>query len=132
MIRLSLILVLFVAGCAPSGMPGDAQLQAGQVQTFPRVALSPQQLQLIYAGVQRRLTFPASARFGGIVAGRQPNGSLYVCGSVDTRTSAGTYTGNQPFYGTLDQRGFKPTMIGGTPEQVQEMTSYCRQQLALS
>lgn len=132
MIRLSLILVLFVAGCAPSEMPGDAQLQTGQVQTFPRVALSPQQLQLIYAGVQRRLTFPTSARFSGIVAGRQPNGSLYVCGAVDTRTSAGTYTGNQPFYGTLDQRGFKPTMIGGTPEQVQGMTSYCRQQLALS
>jgi hypothetical protein len=113
-------------------MPGDAQLQAGQGQTLPRAALSPQQLQLIYAGVQRRLTFPTSARFSGIVAGRQPDGNLYVCGAVDARTSAGTYTGDQPFYGTLDQRGFTPVMIGGTPEQMQEMTSYCRQQLALS
>jgi hypothetical protein len=132
MIRLSLILVLFLAGCVPSEMPGDAQLQTGQVETFPRVALSPQQLQLIYAGVQQRLTFPNTARFSGIVAGRQPGGSLYVCGAVDTRTSTGTYTGDQPFYGTLDQRGFTPVMIGGTPEQTQEMTSYCRQQLALS
>jgi hypothetical protein len=132
MIRLSLILVLFLAGCAPSEMPGDAQLQTDQVQTFPRVALSPQQLQLIYAGVQRRLTFPASARFSGIVAGRQPDGSLYVCGAVDTRTSAGTYTGNQPFYGTLDQRGFNPKTIGGTPEEMQEIAGACRQQLALS
>jgi hypothetical protein len=113
-------------------MPGDAQLQTGQVQTFPRVALSPQQLQLIYASVQRRLTFPTSARFSGIVAGRQPNGSLYVCGAVDARTSAGTYTGNQPFYGTLDQRGFNPKMIGGTPEEMHEIAGACRQQLALS
>jgi hypothetical protein len=132
MIRLSLILVLFLAGCAPSEIPGDAQLQAGQGATFPRVALSQQQLQLIYSGVQRRLTFPNTARFNGVVAGRQPDGNLYVCGTVDARTSAGTYTGNQPFYGTLDQRGFKPAMIGGTPEQVQEITGYCRQQLAQS
>jgi len=127
---LFLLLVLLLGGCSTSELP--ASPQTSDIEVYPRVTLTPQQVQLIYAGVQHRLTSPNTARFSGIVAGRKPDGSLHVCGSVDVRTVAGNYTGDQPFYGTLDQRGFVPINIGGTPEQSQAMRDYCRQQLALA
>jgi hypothetical protein len=126
-----LVLVLFIAGCAPSDGPSTAQLQFNQVQVFPRVSLTQEQVQLVYSGVQRVLSDPNSARFGEIFAGRQPDGTLYVCGSVDVRNNSGGYIGDQPFYGTLDQRAFTPITIGGTQEQSQAIEAYCRQQLAL-
>ena len=69
-------------------------------------------MQLIYSGVQRLLSDPASAQFGQIVAGMKPDGTVYVCGSVNARTNSGAFTGDQPFYGTLDQREFTPISGG--------------------
>jgi hypothetical protein len=103
----------------------------GSVEVYQRVSLGPQQMQLVYSGVQRLLSDPASAQFGQIVAGRKPDGTVYVCGSVNARTSSGAFTGDQPFYGTLDQREFTPIKIGGTQEQSQAIQAYCRQTLAL-
>jgi len=126
-----LVLVLFIAGCASSDPSGTVGLQSNQIQLFPRVSLTPEQVQLVYSGVQRVLSDPNSARFGDIFAGRQPDGKLYVCGSVDVRKNSGGFTGDQPFYGTLDQHAFTPITIGGTPEQSQAIEAYCRQQLTL-
>ena len=106
--RLWLLPILLLAGCA-GDTPAPPQLQSS-AQVFPRVSLTQQQIQLVYAGVQRVLSDPNSARFSDINAGRQPDGTLYVCGLVDTRNVSGNYTGNQPFVGTLDWRGF--TQIG--------------------
>ena len=125
-----LILVLFFVGCSSSNPPG-AQLQSTQVHIFPRVSLTPQQVQLVQSGVQRVLSDPSSAHFGEIYAGEQPDGTLYICGSVDVRNNSGGYTGEQPFYGTLDQRAFTPTTIGGSEEQSRSIEAYCRQQLSL-
>jgi hypothetical protein len=121
-------LILLLAGCAAD--PGP-QAQTGSVEVYQRVSLGPQQMQLVYSGVQRLLSDPASAQFGQIVAGRKPDGTVYVCGSVNARTSSGAFTGDQPFYGTLDQREFTPIKIGGTQEQSQAIQAYCRQTLAL-
>jgi hypothetical protein len=121
-------LILLLAGCAADPAP---QAQTGSVEVCQRVSLAPQQAQLVYSGVQRVLSNPASAQFGQIFAGRKPDGTVYVCGSVNARTSSGAFTGDQPFYGTLDQRGFTPIKIGGTAEQSQAIQTYCRQTLAL-
>jgi hypothetical protein len=128
--RLWLLPMLLLAGCA-GDPPAPPQLHSS-VQVFPRVSLTQQQIQLVYAGVQRVLSDPNSARFSDINAGRQPDGTLYVCGLVDTRNVSGNYTGNQPFVGTLDGRGFTPTTIGGSPEQQHSVRAYCAQQLALN
>jgi hypothetical protein len=120
-------LVLLLAGCAAEPAPQAT----GSVEVYQRVSLGPQQMQLVYSGVQRLLSDPASAQFGQIVAGRKPDGTVYVCGSVNARTSSGAFTGDQPFYGTLDQREFTPIKIGGTQEQSQVIQAYCRQTLAL-
>lgn len=128
--RLWLVLILLLAGCA-GDPPASPQLHSS-VEVFPRVSLSQAQYQLIYSGVQRVLSDPNSARFSDINAGRKPDGTLYVCGSVDTRSVSGNYTGNQPFFGTLDGRGFTPTTIGGSPEQQHSIRAYCAQQLALN
>lgn len=128
--RLWLVLILLLAGCA-GDPPASPQLHSS-VEVFPRVSLSQAQYQLIYSGVQRVLSDPNSARFSDINAGRKPDGTLYVCGSVDTRNVSGNYTGNQPFFGTLDGRGFTPTTIGGSPEQQHSIRAYCAQQLALN
>ena len=124
-----LLSLLLLAGCAADA-PEPPQVQSG-VDVYPRVGLTQMQVQQVYAGVQRMLSDPNSARFGEINAGQKPDGTLYVCGSVDTRNFAGHYTGEQPFYGTLDGRGFTPTAIGGSPEQVYSIREYCRVQLAL-
>jgi len=128
--RLWLMLILSLAGCA-ADPPAPPQLHSS-IEVYPRVSLTQEQIQLVYAGVQRVLSDPSSARFGEIAAGRTPDGTLYVCGSVDTRNVSGNYTGDQPFSGTLDGRGFKPTTIGGSPEQSHSIREYCRQQLALN
>ena len=73
-----LVLILFLGGCAASDPSATAQLQSNQVEVYPRVSLTPQQMQLIYSGVQRVLSDPNSARFGNINAGRRPEGTLYV------------------------------------------------------
>jgi hypothetical protein len=117
-------LILLLAGCA-------ADPQTGSVEVYQRVSLAPQQAQLVYSGVQRVLSNPASAQFGQIFAGRKPDGTVYVCGSVNARTSSGALTGDQPFYGTLDQREFTPIKIGGSEEQSRAIQAYCRQTLAL-
>jgi hypothetical protein len=128
--RLWLLPILLLAGCA-GDPPAPPQLHSS-IEVFPRVSLTQEQMQLVYSGVQRVLSDPNSARFGEINAGRKPDGTLYVCGSVDTRNASGNYTGDQPFFGTLDGRGFRPTSIGGSPEQVHSIREYCRQQLALN
>ena len=128
--RLWVILILSLAGCAGDA-PAPPQLHSA-VETYPRVSLTNEQIQLIYSGVQRVLSDPNSARFSDINAGRKPDGTLYVCGSVDTRNVTGNYTGNQPFFGTLDGRGFTPTTIGGSSEQQYSIRAYCAQQLALN
>ena len=129
MMRVWPFLVLLLTGCAAES--GPPQVQAGSAEIYQRVSLGPQQMQLVYSGVQRVLSDPASAQFGQIVAGRKPDGTVYVCGSVNARTVSGTFTGDQPFYGTLDQREFTPIKIGGTAEQSQAIQAYCRQTLAL-
>jgi|RhiMethySRZTD1v2_1073278.scaffolds.fasta_scaffold480789_2 hypothetical protein len=131
MMRVWPFLMLLLAGCSASEPPATAQLQSNQAEVYQRVSLAPEQAQLVYSGVQRVLSDPASAQFGQIFAGRKPDGTVYVCGSVNVRTSSGTFTGDQPFYGTLDQRGFTPIKIGGTAEQSQAIQAYCRQTLAL-
>jgi hypothetical protein len=128
--RLWLVLIVMLAGCAGDA-PAPPQLHSA-VEVYPRVSLTQEQIQLVYSGVQRVLRDPSSARFSEINAGRKPDGTLYVCGSVDTRSASGNYTGDQPFFGTLDGRGFKPISIGGSPEQVHSIREYCRQQLALN
>ena len=128
--HLLLFLVLFLAGCAADA-PAPPQLHSS-IEVYPRVSLTQEQVQLVYSGVQRVLSDPSSARFGDIAAGRKPDGTLYVCGSVDVRNVSGNYTGDQPFSGTLDGRGFRPTTIGGSPGQSHSIREYCRQQLALN
>jgi hypothetical protein len=128
--RLWLVLIVLLAGCAGDA-PAPPQLHSA-VEVYPRVSLAQEQIQLVYSGVQRVLRDPSSARFSEISAGRKPDGTLYICGSVDTRNASGNYTGDQPFFGTLDGRGFKPISIGGSPEQVHSIREYCRQQLALN
>lgn len=123
------VLILLLAGCAADA-PEPPQVQSG-VEIYPRVSLTQEQIQQVYSGVQRLLSDPSSARFGAVNAGRKPDGSLHICGSVDTRNFSGQYTGDQPFFGTLDGRGFTPTSIGGSPEQSYSIREYCRQQLAL-
>ena len=121
-------LILLLAGCAADPAP---QAQKGSVEVYQRVSLAPQKAQLVYSGVQRVLSNPASAQFGQIFAGRKPDGTVYVCGSVNARTNSGAFTGDQPFYGTLDQREFTPIKIGGSEEKSRAIQAYCRQTLAL-
>ena len=52
--RLWLLPIFLLAGCA-GDPPVPPQLHSS-VEVFPRVSLTPQQIQLVYAGVQRVLS----------------------------------------------------------------------------
>ena len=131
--RLWLVLVALLAGCA-GDTPAPPQLHSS-IETFPRVSLTQQQYQLVYSGVQRMLSDPNSARFSDINAGRKPDGTLYVCGSVDTRNVSGNYTGSQPFFGTLDGRASRQPPSGARPSSSIDfalLRAAARAQLAFS
>ena len=77
MMRVWPFLMLLLAGCSASEPPATAQLQSNQAEVYQRVSLAPEQAQLVYSGVQRVLSDPASAQFGQIFAGRKPDGTVY-------------------------------------------------------
>lgn len=63
--------------------------------------LTKQQIASIQAAVKERLKDPDSAKFGKFAAGRTLDGSIRVCGYVNSRNSFGGFTGMSPFSARL-------------------------------
>jgi hypothetical protein len=66
----------------------------------PRYTLS-KQLDTVKGALLKDLKDPDSAKFGIIAAGTAQDGSILICGMVDTRNGFGGYTGELPFQATI-------------------------------
>jgi hypothetical protein len=102
--RLILALSLALAGCAGGGThnelnpyPVSGPTLAPRFAKVPQRALSPQELETVKNGILAQLKDPDSAKFGIMIAGTERDGSLLICGLVNSRNSFGGYTGALPF-----------------------------------
>jgi hypothetical protein len=87
----TVVAALLLCGCAlaPAATPASI------------VTLTAEQIAAVRKGVQKALKDPESARFGDMIAGRDPQGVLYVCGWVNAKNSLGGYTGEKRFAGNI-------------------------------
>lgn len=80
-------------------------------------------------GVKARLKDPVSAIFGGVVAKKDPDVVVYVCGSVNAKNSYGGYTGHEPYSGMLIGNGakvfFAVVGIAGSEDEATAILSVC-------
>lgn len=98
-------------GCEAASTETTTPDTAGQKAAPPvasgQYVLSDMEKNAIMNGVRVRLKDPASAILGGVVAKREANGFVYVCGSINAKNSYGGYTGDQPYSGMLAGEGPK-------------------------
>ncbi len=76
----------------------------GACATIPPLTpmpLTPAQIKTVEEGARRGLKDPDSAKFEGIVGGRNAQGDVFACGYVNSRNSFGGYVGMQPFGGMI-------------------------------
>ena len=107
---------------APPGTP---------VESGPRVGLDARQQEVIVTAVGKLMKYPGTAQYGSMTAARNRFGVVTVCGTVNGRNGAGTYTGLQPYIGVLLGPPARPEFvvvgIGGTARERADVTSLCRE-----
>lgn len=72
-----------------------------QIERGAPVQLNPLQQEAVVAGVMQWVLVPTSASFGAMRSARNSNGTISVCGQVESRTPTGTDSGMTPFIGVL-------------------------------
>ena len=101
------------------------------IESGPRVGLDARQLEIIVTAVGKWLKDPGSAQFGSMTASRNRFGVVTVCGTVNARNGAGTYSGLQPYIGVLLGPPARPEFvvvgIGGTARERADVTGLCRE-----
>lgn len=97
----SIFAALLLAGCITSEAPQAPPQHVA-------IPLSPQQMNLVQAGVRANLAEPAAATFGPIYAGQHDANTIGVCGFVNGRNRMGGMSGLLPFYGAI---------VGSAPNQ---------------
>ncbi len=106
--------------------PPNAPIESG-----PRVGLDAKQIEIIVTAVGKWMKDPRSAQFGSMTAARNRFGVVTVCGTVNGRNGAGTYSGLQPYIGVLLGPPARPEFvvvgIGGTARERADVTSLCRE-----
>jgi len=88
-----------------------------QTQRRVPVILSPQQTEVVKNGINDILS-KRDLVFGPIVAGRNQNDDILVCGYVSTKNSGGGYSGQKIFNGVLSSNG--KFVVGGVGENQSE------------
>jgi hypothetical protein len=106
------------------------QPTAPKFEAYEPTQLSKKQMEAVRAGVRDKLRDPDSARFGGMVAGKDAKGFITVCGWVNAKNAYGGYTGDQPYMGLLatGPKGtiFAPIGVGGDDIEQQSTMMVCQ------
>lgn len=101
------------------------------IESGTRVGLDARQIEVIVTAVGKWMKDPGSLQFGSMSAARNRFGVVTVCGTVNGRIGAGTYSGLQPYIGVLLGPPARPEFvvvgIGGTARDSAEVTSLCRE-----
>lgn len=114
--------MLLLTACAPSYLD--------TLEYLTPVHLTKSQIAIIHAGVARSLKDPESARFGDVVAGKDPKGIVFACGYVNAKNSFGGYVGDKPFEGVLStsSKQFEVVGIGGDDISTNVIFQACHKQ----
>ena len=92
-------------------------------------SLSKAQIKAVEDGVKRKLRDPESARFGRYAAAKQSDGSIVVCGWVNSKNGYGGYAGFGPYYGVLFDKplGYEAKTVANGELGITGVTRYCRE-----
>jgi len=113
-----LLLVASLCGCVAAAPRSDA----GGGQRVDPIPIPLALEEIITTGIRLRLSDPASARFGKMLAGeRTLNGrkEIVVCGFVNGRDPSGSYGGDQAFFAKIypdSGSSFELVAMGGASE----------------
>src|SRR4051812_27370730 len=108
------MLPLAIAGCVST----KAKTSSPRIDGI--ATLTAAQTKALQEGVKGRLKDPDSARFGELAAGNMKDGSIHVCGLVNSKNSYGGYTGMAPYSANIN--GTEVSQING-PTGGDEMIS---------
>ena len=90
------------------------------------IKLDPRQQEAVVAAVSKWMKSPASASFGSMAGVKLPQGRIAVCGEVDGRNSAGTYSGMARFVGVMMGAEFIVVSIAQSGQPRATVDSICQ------
>lgn len=96
----AILSALAVGGCAGQSVESTPGFLI-KLRGSPHYSLSEAEMGAIKARLTPMLKDPDSANFGPTMAGKQPDGTVLVCGNVNAKNSFGGYIGMKPYYATL-------------------------------
>lgn len=97
----SIAIVGFLASCQTK--------PTAPLAVFSTYELSAAERTVVQDGVKASLKDPVSAMFGQVIlASKGSDGSMYACGTVNSKNSFGGYTGAQLFIGVFGVANGKP------------------------
>lgn len=103
--------ILPLAGCATEKWQPPPVEAPGKMHS-----LTPAELKMVQDAVQYRMKDPSSTTFRNIGAVQKPDGSIRVCGEVNSKNSFGGYSGFMPFSGTISSGSFSIMTIASNAE----------------
>ena len=101
--------------------PADATIEPGMP-----VKLDPRQQEAVVAAVSKWMKDPPSASFGTMAGVKGRQGHIVVCGEVDGRNSAGTYSGMARFVGVMMGAEFIVVSIAQSGQPRATVDSICQ------
>jgi hypothetical protein len=119
---------LFLAGCyqTPTYIPVSYTPPPSGLERGVAIKLTPQQIQVVKAGVAEGMKDPESARFSGeMLAAKNSKGIITVCGYVNGKNSYGGYVGKSPFVGVLGDGKFVLVDIGSSQDDRKITAKVC-------
>lgn len=121
------IAFLIFAACSLAGCnAGGPWKPPPPVTPRPAYALTKNEMAEIQATILYHLKDPDSAKLRNVAAVKLDDGSLKICGEVNSRNSFGGYTGFMPFSGTVTNGKFQLQLLASTDEEVKFVVSNCR------
>lgn len=80
---------------------------------------------MVQDAIQYRMKDPGSTTFRNIGAVQKSDGTISVCGEVNSKNSFGGYNGFMPFSGTISNQHFNVLTIASTDDQAQFVIKNC-------
>ena len=84
--------------------------------TSKMYSLTPADVKMVQDAVQYKMKDPSSTTFRNIGAVQKSDGSIGVCGEVNSKNSFGGYSGFMPFSGTISNGSFSIMTIASNDE----------------
>lgn len=91
------VMTIGMVACTNPNYPISGNIAMPTLSDAAPYALSPAEKADIESRVIAKLKDPNSAKFGPLIAGKDKDGSLVACGTVNAKNSFGGYTGMMPY-----------------------------------